>query len=276
VNNTKQIVNLSLQNSGRLHVHLLEKNPLKVKKLLYIEYGKCFLSNSFVVMVVVICLTNFTAKAQTCNDSSARTKLETIELLLHNNQNYASIWWNGWLYGYSAATIIQSGIALSVAEKRVRQDMWLGAATTGIGAVAQAFMPFETRKAYKKLKLLPAQTTQQRQEKLNQAERLLKQCADEEWKGKSWKTHAGSGVVNLGSGLITWLAFDRTLKDGLINFAINTAITEAQIWSQPARVARYYRKMCSENQPASLFHKKHPVQYSFSCTGEGLHLRLSF
>jgi hypothetical protein len=56
-------------------------------------------------------------------------------------------------------------------------------------------------------------------------------------------------VVNLGSGLITWLGYNRTFLDGLENFALNTLITEAQIWTQPVKAVRDYEKYCQTNSP---------------------------
>jgi hypothetical protein len=75
---------------------------------------------------------------------------------------------------------------------------------------------------------------------------MLKEIAQREKAGRSWKVHALAGVVDLGSGVITWLGFKRTAMDGLINFAINTVITEAQIWTQPMRAVKDYRRYCTE------------------------------
>jgi len=72
------------------------------------------------------------------------------------------------------------------------------------------------------------------------------EIAAREKAGRSWKIHAVAGAVNLGSGLVTWLVFKRTIWDGLINFAMNTAITEAQIWSQPMRAAKDYERYFTE------------------------------
>ena len=76
--------------------------------------------------------------------------------------------------------------------------------------------------------------------KLSAAETLLKQCAARENEGRSWKIHAITGAVNLGSGLVAWLGFRRCMGDGIANFALNTLITEAQIWTQPTRAVRDY------------------------------------
>ena len=64
--------------------------------------------------------------------------------------------------------------------------------------------------------------------------------AKREKSGKSWKIHALNGAVNLGSGLITWLGFKRSVWDGIINFAMNSAISELQILTQPTRTLKAY------------------------------------
>jgi len=58
--------------------------------------------------------------------------------------------------------------------------------------------------------------------------------------------------VNLCSGLITWLAFDRTVWAGVGNFALNSAITEFQIFSQPIRAKRDLERysLKTSNDPA--------------------------
>lgn len=151
-------------------------------------------------------------------------------------------WWNIWLAGYSAATVAQGAVALTSEDKALRQDMALGAATTLLGAAGQLISPMfdyesQLRRSLADLKADSLQSLSQ-----GQYEELLKALATREKEGRSWKTHATACAVNLGSGLITWLGFKRTLKDGLQNFAINTVVTELQIWTQPVRAVRAYER----------------------------------
>lgn len=60
-------------------------------------------------------------------------------------------------------------------------------------------------------------------------------------------------MVNIGSGLVVWLGFKRPFLEGVENFAINTAVTEAQIWSQPVRAIRDYKRYCREYQTGRTF-----------------------
>jgi hypothetical protein len=73
-----------------------------------------------------------------------------------------------------------------------------------------------------------------------ESEKLLQQNAMNEKMGRSFKTHAICTAVNLGSGLVTWLGFKRSVWAGLGNFALNEAITETQIFTQPRRAIRDY------------------------------------
>ena len=72
-----------------------------------------------------------------------------------------------------------------------------------------------------------------------------------EKEGRSWKIHAVTGVVNIGSGLITWLGFRRTVWEGVENFALNTFITETQIWTQPTRALKDYQNFCRKYNSGS-------------------------
>jgi hypothetical protein len=161
----------------------------------------------------------------------------------------AERWWYGWLAGYSAATVGQGVIWFTSDDKTLRQDMALGAATTFLGAMGQLITPVKPKSSD-----YPTYREYASGEKSfspDQADALLKALAAREKEGRSWKTHAIAGVVNLGSGLITWLGYKRTFLDGLENFAINTAITEAQIWTQPMKAVRQYEKYLRTGGPGA-------------------------
>lgn len=211
------------------------------------------------------------------SDSLVIERIHFIQKMLDQGKPAANLWWNGWLYGYSAATLAQGTILLTNNNLQTRQDMALGAATTLVGAVGQLVMPMTPAKTPGQLALLAADTPDERIKKLNEAEKLFEASAIREKDGRSWKMHAASGAVNVGSGLITWLGFDRTFKSGLINFAINTAITEAQIWTQPTRAIKDYKTYCERYKDGlpSAFNKPKSQLYVNAFPG-GLTLRLVF
>ena len=161
----------------------------------------------------------------------------------------AERWWYGWLAGYTAATAGQGVVFFISDSKTLRQDMALGAATTFLGAMGQLITPVLSEESD-----YPSYREYSSGEKslsAEQASGLLKALAVREKEGRSWKTHAIAGVVNLGSGLITWLGYNRTFMDGLENFALNTLITEAQIWTQPMKAVRDYEKYCQKTGPGT-------------------------
>jgi len=187
-------------------------------------------------------------------DSTANVMIQDLGELANQDRVRAQAWWYTWLGAYSAATVGQGMIYINSRrivnfapeDNSLRQDMALGAATTFLGAVGQLLTP-----------MLPKDATYGRPtggynaegaEPLTyeQSAELLKALALREKEGRSWKVHAVAGAVNLGSGLITWLGFKRTFLDGLGNFALNTVITEAQIWTQPTRAIRDYERYCRE------------------------------
>ncbi len=210
-------------------------------------------------------------------DSLIKIRIQNIQQMLNQGKPAAKLWWNGWLYFYSAATVAQGAVAITNNNLKNRQDMLLGAATTLIGAAGQLLMPMVPVSAPKKLTLLPEDTPEERIIKLNKAEELFAASDKREKDGRSWIMHAESGVINLGSGLVTWLGFDRSLSAGLWNFTLNTAITEAQIWTQPTRAIKDYKKYCEKNkngQPQAS-DKAKPSLFVNAFPG-GLSLRLSF
>lgn len=174
--------------------------------------------------------------------AAAGEDLQQIQLTALKDMAGAKGWWYAWLAGYSGATVGQGVIYFTSDDKILRQDMALGAATTFLGAMGQLITPVVTK--HSDYPTYREYVSGERPMSANQAAGLLKALAAREKEGRSWKTHAIAGVVNLGSGLITWLGYKRTFMDGLENFAINTVITEAQIWTQPMKAVRDYEKYC--------------------------------
>ncbi len=184
-------------------------------------------------------------------------------------------WWYAWLAGYSAATAGQGVVCLTTDSKALRQDMALGAATTFLGAINQLITPLEPKRrdypSYREY------VSGGKSMSSDQAAELLKSLAAWEKKGRSWKTHALAGAVNLGSGLITWLGFKRTVWDGVANFALNTAVTEAQIWTQPVKAVRDYEKLTREAGPgAGTMTSARYGEWSWSVYPGGFYVRYVF
>jgi len=182
-------------------------------------------------------------------DSLSSERLQEIQNLVHQDRANALHWWYGWLAGYSAATIGQGIVYFSSDSKVTKQDMALGAATTFLGAIGQLLAPIVPGTS----SIQNSQIYESDSEKqLVNQEEILREIARREKAGRSWKMHAVTGVVNIGSGLITWLGFKRTFGDGVVNFALNTVITEAQIWTQPTRAVKDYQNYCRKYESGSV------------------------
>lgn len=112
--------------------------------------------------------------------------------------------------------------------------------TTLLGTDFQLITPLNTGKDAQYIAQLPESNTQELFDKYRIAEELFKINAEKEKIGRSWQLHALNKIVNHGSGLITWLTFERSVWDGVSNFLLNSVVTETQIWTQPTRLMRDY------------------------------------
>jgi len=192
------------------------KKPIRIPGLLSVIF----------FAVLFLCASPLAAQASVTDTTAAGMQAE-IQRSLENDRFNAGVWWYSWLGVYTAATIGQGAVCLSSGDKRLRQDMALGSVTTFLGAAGQIVTPLVK--------------TEPDINQYNQ-EQLLLDLAEREKAGRSWKIHAFTGAVNIGSGLVTWLGFKRSFHDGVENFLLNTAVTEAQIWTQPVRAAKDYSK----------------------------------
>jgi hypothetical protein len=178
------------------------------------------------------------------SDSLLTEQLQDINKLLNQDKKNAQRWWYGWLIGYSAATVGQGIVYFSSENTSTRQDMAIGAATTALGAIGQILTPIVPHTSSFQDSQIHENISTELSAELMFSEELLKEIAIREKKGRSWKIHAVTGAVNISSGLITWLGFKRSVWDGVENFALNTAITELQIWTQPTRAIKDYKNYC--------------------------------
>jgi hypothetical protein len=186
----------------------------------------------------------------TVPDSLLTEQLQDINKLLNQDKKNAQRWWYGWLVGYSAATVGQGIVYFSSDNKSTRQDMALGAATTALGAIGQILTPIVPHTSSLQ-DFQISNTSAELTAELTFSEEFLEEIAIREKNGRSWKVHAVTGAVNISSGLITWLGFKRSVWDGVGNFALNTVITELQIWTQPTRAVKDYKNYCKKYSPES-------------------------
>ncbi len=210
-------------------------------------------------------------------DSIIDERIQCIQQILNQGKTNANRWWYGWLVGYSAATVGQGAAYFASDDMGTKQDMALGAATCFLGAVGQVIMPLNPGKKAKILSQISDSTHEEKLKKLSTAEEMLKSIALAEKKGRSWQTHAQYTAINLASGLVTWLGFKRSVWAGIGNFAMNTAITETQIWTQPTKTMKDYQRYCQkyDSEISEYTSKSKPTIY-FSAYTNGFVLRIVF
>jgi hypothetical protein len=210
-------------------------------------------------------------------DAVSNSKLHFLKEAIHTDHRQTQLWWYGWLGGYSAATVAQGAIYFASDDKNLKQDMALGAVTTILGAAGQFISPFKPNNEFAQFKLMAEGNDEEKLLKLAAAEKLLSQWSERERLALTWQNHILCTAVNLGGGLITWIGFKRTWKDGLINFAINEVVTEAQIWIQPTYAKRYYKKYCREFQAGMETYSYLPeVNWYIQAKPGGLGIKITF
>ena len=232
---------------------------------------------ALVIMLLCFCFATDLKAQDEKRDSAVIVQLDVIGKMLKHDATQTNRWWWIWLGGYSAATVTQGVVGLASDNLHARQDLFLGATTSMIGAVGQLIWPVQPSKYPLLLNAMPENNPAERLSKLNKAEEFLQIRANAETKGRSWQMHAASGAINVGSGLITWIGFDRTWQDGLINFALNSVVTEAQIWSQPVIARRSlasYRKNYPDNDKVQS--NRHSYRYIVSAGSQGILVKMIF
>jgi hypothetical protein len=200
-----------------------------------------------------------------------------IRTLLAENKTAANRWWYGWIIGYGAATVTQAGIAMSSPKLSTRQDMWNGTVVTILGLAGTAITPLVPKAGDIDKKMTAENEQGHIYSDSERMSYMLGEIARREQFGRSWKVHAIAAVVNAGSGVVTWVGFKRSFGDGLLTFVLNTAFTEAQIWSQPIRAKRDYANYMNRRQEGKISLSGVPEKHWLFIAGPGgASVRLQF
>lgn len=241
---------------------------------------KSFVSTNFgiILLLLFVLFQIYPALAQNeLSDAQMQERIQLIQQMLEQGKTNANRCWYGWLIGYSAATIGQGAVFLTNEDKETRQDMALGATTTFLGVMGQIITPMVSGIAPDRLADIAESTLEEKSNKLLEAEKLLKECVLREKDGRSWKTHAIAGAVNLGSGLVVWLGFKRSIWEGVGNFALNTVVTEVQIWTQPTRAIKDYDDYIKKYKSGEkLGCRKSETRWSITISPERLGISILF
>jgi hypothetical protein len=229
------------------------------------------------VAVILFCALQFTTAQEIIPDSLVKVRIQVIQQKLDQGKKKANIWWYGWIAGYGSATLAQGAVCLTSDRLATRQDMALGALTTLLGMGGQIISPMVSGYAPDRLREIPEGSPGQNLIKLQEAEKLLEASAKREKEGRSWKIHVLDGTVNVACGFVVWFGFKRTFPEGLANVALNTAICEAQIFTQPTRAIRDYNDYCRQYKTEqNLSLRESQITWSFAMMPGGVGIRVVF
>jgi hypothetical protein len=249
---------------------------MNINRLIGIKFNKSDFKTFSLIFIFLFGSINIKAQ-QIVPDSIVKLRIQYIQNILEQNKTNANRWYYGWLAGYSAATIGQGTVYFISKDKVVKQNMALGAATTFLGAMGQLLTPMDPGQKAEILAQIPDSTLQDRLKKLTTAEELLNAAAFRETLGRSWQAHILCGVVNISSGIITWRGFKQSIWAGIGNFALNTAITETQIWTQPTNIMKAYHNYCNNYVSEIEPHNYNPKLFCYvSAYPGGISIRLVF
>jgi hypothetical protein len=210
-------------------------------------------------------------------DSIVKERIQVIQRMLDGGKRNANLWWYGWLAAYGAAAVTQGAIWIASDKLATRQDMALGVLTDLLGMGGQIISPMVPGYAPGRLEKIPGGTPEENVLKLREAEKLLEESAKREKDGRSWKIHVLDGAVNLGCGAIMWFGYKRTFLEGMENVALNQAVCEIQIFTQPTRAIKDYKTYCRQYKTDQNLSLNEPrVAWSFTMMPRGLGVRLTF
>jgi hypothetical protein len=204
---------------------------------------RSFARSALVVAVLLVSVGRIAAQgAPAPSDAEVTNRLAYIQRSLDDGGKAADLWWHGWLIGYGVATFGQVAAGTGTHDTTQKQDLLVGAATSGLGAIGQVVFPLDAGSLAVQLRAMSAGTAEARRAKLATAERFLRRSAAQEALGRSWKAHATAAVVNLAAGLVVWRHYDRPARDGLLTFALGQLVSEVQIFTQPTKAIRDLRE----------------------------------
>ncbi|MGA2533261.1 MAG: hypothetical protein ABSG19_09510 [Candidatus Aminicenantales bacterium] len=249
---------------------------------------------AFVIAFVLQLVPSGLARAQetaALSDDQVKERLNYIESVLKAGQPRAGTWYYGWIAAYSVGAVGGGILAGShwtdkkedaggetVPDREFAEGMLVGGATFVLGVGALVINPFTPATAAKKLGRLPGNTAGERQEKLRQAEDLLRKCARREMSGRSLGTHVLNIAGNAAAGVVTKTVFHQSWTNALIAFAGGEAISLLNIFTQPMRATRdlneYEAKYLGQRGASALAPQER--KWTLSAWPGGLTFRLEF
>lgn len=189
-------------------------------------------------LAVASCVLGFAAAANAQDRTEQRYQFIVREL--ERGEGTSSLWWNGWVGGFAVATAGQTVLALTLKDRGWRIDNAVGAASSGLGLIGTLLEPRTPITAAAELDAMDASTPRARALRLQKAEALLLQAAQEEIDGRSWFPHVAGAATTVAASAVLWYGYER-YESGWLNIIGGVLVTELQIATRPTAAIRSYQ-----------------------------------
>lgn len=218
----------------------------------------------FVLFILLV--VNCTIVDSQVIDNDTCQYVKQVQKIIKKDEANTKVWYYSWMSAYLAAAITEGTIGYLSNDKSERQDMFLDAATSSLGFIGVLISPMKPGTISKELNNIE-----------NSSQSVLETTAFREREAISWKIHAVSGLVNVGSGLVTWLVFKRSFEESVTDFALNTAVAELQILTTPTKSLKLFNKFSSKNAILRRSYERFPeITWRISITPNMVKLSFTF
>jgi len=243
----------------------------------------CFIPG--LVAVIIISFSGISAFADSAGDEELTRRINFIQNRLDDGTVNATRWQYSWMFINGGIAYYQFGMAIGQTDSDEENDRYdnIVGGIAGLLAVGDLTLnPLTSWNAASKLENLTQATSEQKKAKLAYAEQLLKECADREIYGRSWKTHALAGLVSLAGGVAIALdeddEDDYRYDDGAFFFASSLLIAEIQIFTMPTRSIKDWKAYTSMSFDDSMaqIEKTSEKNYFLSASPRGVFCTILF
>jgi hypothetical protein len=185
------------------------------------------------ILILATYSSSITLAAGSTDLEGYELRMEFIESSLEENRKHASYWQNGWVSFYAVSTVAQTALWIDADNSDDSINYSIGALKSVGGLADMLLRPHPGRHGATPLLDLPQNSAEQKREKLEFSDALLRASAQRAASRYSWQPHAKVVGVNLIAGALIAAFGDG--GDALASSAIGITIGEANIWTQPTR-----------------------------------------
>jgi hypothetical protein len=165
------------------------------------------------------------------SDREVQERIRFIEERLNSHRLHGQIWYWGWMTIFAGSTVA-NGIGAATTDHGPQRANGISQAVLSVGGIGDLLVrPLDARFGADPIRALPEATAEERAQKLERAEALLRANAERAATRTSWLHHLANAAANGVAGLIVWAAGDG--KAGAISALTGTLGGEAQIWTEP-------------------------------------------